>query len=182
MLAEEANEPLPTPEMALGAITETVWVLRRWDRHVDVVTLHSTEDSALADLAKYVDLSWSNVANQEGVPGQPPGDPREAVHLYYGPDGDSVPDEGYRLFEEEVTGRTGSRLVRLDSTAYPPLAPDACHRCGGIGFLAHATEWASAPALCIDCHATLGTQQARDGRQCLDGCPQPVSHTGLCRP
>ncbi|MEE1786927.1 hypothetical protein PUR71_29080 [Streptomyces sp. SP17BM10] len=68
------------------------------------------------------------------------------------------------------------------STAHPPLDPDACHRCGGIGFLANATELAGAPALCVDCHETLDTQQARDGHPCLDGCPLPIDHTGLCRP
>ncbi|MFE0774855.1 hypothetical protein [Streptomyces sp. NPDC058861] len=82
----------------------------------------------------------------------------------------------------------GESFVRADPkveqevTAHPSQAPDACHRCGGIGFLARATEWVSNPALCVDCHEALGTQQARDGHQCLDGCPQPPSHTGLCRP
>ncbi len=176
----DAAPHLPGP-VALAAAAETVWVLRRWDRHDDVVTLHSTEDSALADLAEYVEQSWSNVATEDDVPDQPPSVAREAIQLYYGPDRD-CPDEGYCLYEEEVTGRAGTRIVQLDSAARPSVAPDACQRCGGIGFLARAIEWVSAPALCADCHETLGTRRVRDGRQCLDGCPQSVGHTGLCLP
>ncbi|MBZ3904478.1 hypothetical protein [Streptomyces griseiscabiei] len=181
--AVPAHEPLPSPKAALVGVAATVWVLRRWGRQDDVVTLHSTEDSALADLAEYVGLSWSNVAHQNDVPDQPPGDTRKAVQLYYGPARDSRPDEGYSLFEQEVTAHAETRIVQLDSTVHPPLDTDACHRCGGIAFLARAAEWVSTPpALCVDCHEALGTQQARDGHQCLDGCPQPASHTGLCRP
>ncbi|WP_331726103.1 hypothetical protein [Streptomyces sp. NBC_00470] len=68
----------------------------------------------------------------------------------------------------------------LRTTGVP--SPTACQRCGTSGFLARATEWADAPALCVDCHDVLGTQQAREGHQCLDGCQQTVSHHGLCHP
>ncbi|MET9778602.1 hypothetical protein ABZ023_30860 [Streptomyces sp. NPDC006367] len=67
-------------------------------------------------------------------------------------------------------------------TTWPPLASDVCQRCRRVGFLARATEWAGHPAFCIDCHETLHTCQARAGHQCLDGCPQPVDHVGLCFP
>jgi hypothetical protein len=74
----------------------------------------------------------------------------------------------------------GPCITSLVSAAHPSPAGDTCQRCGGIGFLARATEWVSAPALCTDCHERLETQQARDGHECRDGCPQPVDHTGLC--
>ncbi|WP_439681539.1 hypothetical protein [Embleya sp. MST-111070] len=82
----------------------------------------------------------------------------------------------------EHTGRPlpGALITSLVSTDRPSQADDTCLRCGGVGFLARATEWFGTPALCTDCHETLDTQQARDGHQCLDGCPQPVNHTGLC--
>jgi hypothetical protein len=67
-------------------------------------------------------------------------------------------------------------------TTWPPLASDACQRCRRVGFLARATEWPGCPAFCIDCHETLHTWQAQAGHQCVDGCPQPVDHTGLCFP
>ncbi|MFD6471610.1 hypothetical protein [Streptomyces goshikiensis] len=57
----------------------TVWVLRRWDWHDDDITVYSTQDRALADLAKYVKRSWSKLAQQEDVPALPPTDPREAI-------------------------------------------------------------------------------------------------------
>lgn len=65
-------------------------------------------------------------------------------------------------------------------TSWPLRDRDACRRCGGIGFLARATEWPGRPAFCIDCHDTLRTAQAASGHQCADACPQPVDHTGLC--
>ncbi|QDN54280.1 hypothetical protein [Streptomyces sp. S1D4-20] len=63
---------------------------------------------------------------------------------------------------------------------WPPLTGDACQRCRSVGFLARATEWTGHPAFCTDCHETLRTWQAQVGHQCVDGCPQPVDHTGLC--
>ncbi len=59
---------------------------------------------------------------------------------------------------------------------------DRCDRCGGVGFLARATEWANPPALCIDCHEKLDTLQAQNDHQCSFGCPQPTDHSGLCHP
>ncbi|MFE0778923.1 hypothetical protein [Streptomyces sp. NPDC058861] len=94
------TDNIPTPPTQ----PHSDWVLRRWDRHDDVVTLHTTEDAAFADLAEYVDLSWSNIAHQDDVPDQPPSDPRKAVQFYYGEDRDSRSDEGYNLHLVEVNG------------------------------------------------------------------------------
>ncbi|MEV6676255.1 hypothetical protein AB0N09_05210 [Streptomyces erythrochromogenes] len=102
--AVTARIDTPQEGDAPHAEPETVWVLRRWDRHDDVVTLYTTEDSALAGLAGYVDQYWSNIAHRDDVPEQPPSDPREAVQLYYGQDRDSRPDEGYTLYQDTVTG------------------------------------------------------------------------------
>ncbi|MEU9421192.1 hypothetical protein [Streptomyces sp. NPDC048272] len=105
--------PIPQETPVPYGVPDKAWVLRRWDRHDDVVTLHTTEDAAFADLAEYVHLSWSNIAHQDDVPDQPPSDPREAVRFYYGEDRDSRPDEGYNLYLETVSGDT-------DTTAAGP--------------------------------------------------------------
>lgn len=65
-------------------------------------------------------------------------------------------------------------------TSWPRLTDDTCQRCGTVAFLARATDWPGAPALCTDCHEALGTAQAAAGHQCADGCPHHVDHTGLC--
>ncbi|MFB7836005.1 hypothetical protein [Streptomyces sp. NPDC056056] len=80
----------------------TVWVLRRWDWHDDEITAYSSQDRALADLAKYVKRSWSRLVQHENVPAVPPIDPREAVRCYYGPDGHSRAEEGYLLHEKKI--------------------------------------------------------------------------------
>ncbi|MFF1276959.1 hypothetical protein ACFVZC_26650 [Streptomyces marokkonensis] len=66
-------------------VTGRTWVLRRWDRHSDEVTLWSDEASALAELAQHARSSWDNVAGTDGVPYHPPVDDQTAVDLYYGP-------------------------------------------------------------------------------------------------
>ncbi|MFE0847562.1 hypothetical protein [Streptomyces rochei] len=48
------------------------WVLRRWDRRCEEVTLWSDEASALASLAQHVRTHWDNVAGTDGVPHRPP--------------------------------------------------------------------------------------------------------------
>ncbi|MFJ5635220.1 hypothetical protein ACIQF5_21615 [Streptomyces goshikiensis] len=82
--------------------SDTVWVLRRWDWHDDDITVYSTQDRALADLAEYVKRSWSTLVQQEDVPALPPSDPREAIRHYYGPDGHSRAEEGYFLHEKKI--------------------------------------------------------------------------------
>jgi hypothetical protein len=90
------------------------WVLRRWDRHEDAVTLFADEGSALADLAEHVRMAWDNIVGTEGVPDQPPADDREAVRLYYGPKSDDHPDEGYTVYAEDIARRGRTRIVPLD--------------------------------------------------------------------
>lgn len=65
-------------------------------------------------------------------------------------------------------------------TTWPPLAGDACQRCGETGFLARAARWPASPAFCVTCHELLRTEEAGHGHQCADGCPHAVDHTGLC--
>lgn len=116
ILAEHAGQQPSFPD-AVSLISPRsagrAWVLRRWDRHEDVVTLHGGEDSALADLATYVRGVWDNLVGEEGVPEQPPTDDREAVRLYYGIERDNQPDEGYNLYAEEITRRGRTRIVPL---------------------------------------------------------------------
>ncbi|MFJ5120865.1 hypothetical protein [Kitasatospora sp. NPDC088548] len=69
-----------------------------------------------------------------------------------------------------------------ESAVRQPPTEDACQKCGGVDFLARASELAGAPALCTGCHEKIGTAQAADGHQCVDGCPRPVDHSGLCLP
>lgn len=60
--------------------------------------------------------------------------------------------------------------------------PQVCKQCGHAGFLAREDDLPTAPALCVDCHETVGTRQAADGHQCRDYCALDTDHTGLCRP
>ncbi|MCC9710968.1 hypothetical protein E4N62_40505 [Streptomyces sp. MNU76] len=78
------------------------------------MALHVDEDSALAELAEYVRGVWDNLVGEEGVPDQPPTDDRETVRLYYGPERDGRPDEGYDLHAEEIARRGRTRIVPLD--------------------------------------------------------------------
>ncbi|WP_037684702.1 hypothetical protein [Streptomyces aureocirculatus] len=117
LLAEHTDQESSHPEVVTFISPRPAgqaWVLRRRDRHEDVVTLHDDEDSALADLATYVRGVWDNLVGKEGVPEQPPTDDREAVRLYYGPERDSRPDEGYSLYAEDIARRGRTRIVPLD--------------------------------------------------------------------
>ncbi|MGP4112958.1 hypothetical protein ACTWP5_18860 [Streptomyces sp. 4N509B] len=123
--AEHAGQSLPAgwaPHVQPGR-RDTVWVLRRFDRHDDVVTLHADENAAYVDLAGYVDLAWDTVAGRDGVPDDPLSDAREAVRLYYGPDRDRLPDEGYDLFEQEIPSGP-SRASSCPTTGF--LTPEQC--------------------------------------------------------
>ncbi|GJF26541.1 hypothetical protein [Streptomyces sp. HO565] len=77
------------------------WVLRRWDRLNEEVTLWSDEASALASLAQHVRGRWDTVAGTDGVPLRPPADDRTAVDVYYGPVEDRC-DEDYTLRAYDV--------------------------------------------------------------------------------
>nr|WP_239085447.1 hypothetical protein [Streptomyces halstedii] len=117
MLAEHADQQPSHPEVVAFISPRPVgqaWVLRRWDRHEDVVTLYADEDSALADLAEYVRGVWDNLVGEEGVPDQPPTGDRETVVLYYGPERNGRPDEGHNLYAEDIAKRGRTRIVPLD--------------------------------------------------------------------
>ncbi|MFD6967148.1 hypothetical protein [Streptomyces sp. NPDC059949] len=92
---------------------ERVWLLRIWDRHNDSTAPYATEAAGLAALATHVRGSWENLYGQEDVPEHPPADDAEAVKLYYGADRNGRPDEGYRLFGEQVGHLRRSRIVPL---------------------------------------------------------------------
>ncbi|MEV5850390.1 hypothetical protein AB0M32_51395 [Streptomyces sp. NPDC051985] len=89
------------------------WVLRRWDRHGDGITLFADEDCALAELARHARGHWENLLGDDTAPGEPPADDRAAVDLYYGPDRDNRPDEGYLLGAAAISGRGRPRIVPL---------------------------------------------------------------------
>lgn len=117
MLAEHADQEPALPEVVSLIRPRSVgqaWVLRRWDRHENEMTLHVDKDSALADLAGYVRGVWDRLVGKEGIPDQPPTDDRAAVRLYYGPERNSGPDEGYNLYAEEIKRRGRTRIVPLD--------------------------------------------------------------------
>ncbi|MDV9174236.1 hypothetical protein R6V09_29520 [Streptomyces sp. W16] len=102
------------------------WVLHRWDRHESaVIELFADEDSALAELARHARGNWDNLLGDDDVPDEPPADDSTAVELYYGPDRDNLPDEGYSLYAETVRGRGRPRIVPLDF-AFPDAG--ACER------------------------------------------------------
>ncbi|MEU0047278.1 hypothetical protein [Streptomyces werraensis] len=90
-----------TSKVLTRQVTGRAWVLRRWDRHDDEVTLWADEASALAALAQHTRSSWDNVAGTDGVPYRPPADDQRAVDLYYGPKGHRG-DEGYTLYAEDI--------------------------------------------------------------------------------
>lgn len=85
----------------IDGASRTVWVLRRWDRHDDVVSLWSSEAKAREYLARYVGDLWDNVAGEEGVPDVPPSDNQQTVDLYYGPQ-DGWDEQGYGIYPAEV--------------------------------------------------------------------------------
>jgi hypothetical protein len=102
------------------------WVLHRWDRHESaVIELFADEDLALGELALHARGNWDNLLGDDDVPDEPPADDATAVDLYYGPDRDNRPDEGYSLYAETVRGRGRPRIVPLDF-AFPDAG--ACER------------------------------------------------------
>lgn len=93
---------------------QRVWMLRIWTRHEDTTAPYATEGAALAELATHVRESWDNVGGQGDVPDEPPADDAEAIDLYYGPDGDAVPEQGFELYCEEIGRAQRSRLAPLN--------------------------------------------------------------------
>ncbi|MFD5814684.1 hypothetical protein [Streptomyces sp. NPDC127038] len=104
--------PFPAP-VARVTLTPTaqVWLLRRWDRHADDVSLWTDEDSAREELGRHVRGSWRSYAGQGGMPEEPPDDDGAAVRLYYAASGG---EEGYSIYAETPAGPGRQRRVPLD--------------------------------------------------------------------
>ncbi|MFB7763674.1 DUF5983 family protein [Streptomyces xiamenensis] len=118
MPADQTGQPAASPVTGLPPLPAgKAWLLRRWDRHEDTVHLFADDRSALADLAEYVRLSWDNIAGRDDASEHPPADNEEAVRIYYGPDRDGRPDEGYELYEEEI--KPSSPSHHADTPALP---------------------------------------------------------------
>ncbi|MEU7156045.1 hypothetical protein AB0A98_06320 [Streptomyces chrestomyceticus] len=117
VLAEHADQQPHIPEVVTFISPRPVgksWVLRRWDRSQDQVTLHTDDGSALTALAGYVRGAWDKLVAEEGVADRPPSNDRETVRLYYGPERDCRPDEGYDLYAEDIAKHGRTRIVPLD--------------------------------------------------------------------
>ncbi|MBN0045760.1 hypothetical protein JS756_16930 [Streptomyces actuosus] len=115
IVAEAAGGRSPAVSAILGPRPgQQVWMLRIWTRHEDTTAPYATERAALAELATHVRGSWANVGGQGDVPDEPPADDAEAVDLYYGPDGDAVPDQGFELYCEEIGRAQRSRIAPLN--------------------------------------------------------------------
>lgn len=119
--------PVVTTLIEAGSLK--VWVLRRWDRDHDKVTLWPDENAALMELAAYARPNWVNVTSREDVPDQPPADDREAVRLYYGPKGERG-DEDYTIYADEVHASVPPNFTRL-ATATIRDGWLVCPHCGG---------------------------------------------------
>jgi hypothetical protein len=95
-----------TARSTARAVPATVWVLHHDDdcRTTGEVTVHASEQAAVSYLAGKVREDWHMVEGRTDVPDFPPADDAEAVAVYFRHSG-----EGYKLYEEEVRGRSTSR-------------------------------------------------------------------------
>ncbi|MFF5265410.1 hypothetical protein ACFY4C_41560 [Actinomadura viridis] len=129
MYAEYAGEDPDAP--AATALVEPhrqrAWVLRRWDRRDDDLTLWANEDSALRDLGRHVRSNWANIVGRDNVPDQPPTDDREAVRLYYGPTQERG-DEGYGLYAEAIHTSAPPVRTRLVAQHWQFPGEEDCDR------------------------------------------------------
>ncbi|WP_053673206.1 hypothetical protein [Streptomyces sp. H036] len=107
---------------------QRVWMLRIWTRHEDTTAPYATEGAALTELATHVRESWDNVGGQGDVPDEPPADDAEAIDLYYGPDGDAVPDQGFELYCEEIGRAQRSRIAPLNFVFPDAAVADGLNR------------------------------------------------------
>jgi hypothetical protein len=107
---------------------EQVWLLRMWSSHEDDTIPYSSEAAALAELARHARGNWDNLYGKPGVPEEPPADDAEAVELYYGPDRNARPSEGYGLYEEDVVRPQRSRIVPLNFAFPGASEADALNR------------------------------------------------------
>ncbi|MFF7987836.1 hypothetical protein ACFZDK_53925 [Streptomyces sp. NPDC007901] len=122
------------------------WVLRRWDRHGDGIALFTDEDCALAELARHARGNWENLLGDDTAPDEPPSDDRAAVDLYYGPDRDNLPDEGYSLGAAAISRRGRPRIVPF-VFQFPDAA--ACERASHAAVF-HPAIHGAPPCLEVD--------------------------------
>lgn len=150
------------------------WVLRRWDRREDGIDLFTDEDCALAELARHVRRSWDNLLGDDDVSDAPPTNDRTAVDLYYGPDRDNRPDEGYSLYADTISGRGRPRIVPL-AFQFPDAAD--CVRADRAAVF-HAGIHGGPPCLEVDgvlVFAYLEPRPAPFGCPCTSTAPRTTS-------
>ncbi len=138
---------------------EQVWMLRIWTRHEDFTAPYATEGAALAELATHVRSNWANVGGQGDVPDESPANDAEAIDLYYGTDGNAVPDQGFELYSEEIGRPHRSRIVPLNFAFPDAVTADGLNR--GAVFYAADDDGPS----CIEVAGVLvfGYVDAEDG-------------------
>ncbi|MFB7998888.1 hypothetical protein ACFC4G_39440 [Streptomyces sp. NPDC056002] len=138
---------------------EQVWMLRIWTRHEDSTAPYATRGAALDELATHVRSNWANVGGQGDVPDEPPANDVEAIDLYYGADGDAVPDQGFELYSEEIGRPHRSRIVPLNFAFPDAVTADGLNR--GAVFYAADDDGPS----CIEVAGVLvfGYVDAEDG-------------------
>ncbi len=124
-----------------------VWLLRRWDRHEDDVLLFADAGTALGELARHVRGSWANLLGDESIPDQPPADDRTAVDLYYGPERNNRPDEGYCLYPTVISGPGRPRIAALD---YRFPEAQACERANRDALFHPQTDGNDLPCTEVD--------------------------------
>jgi hypothetical protein len=148
------------PTTPAAPVGPTVFLLHRWNAHVDETGLFRSYAAALAKLASAVRTEWADVAHRADVPDAPDGlGDAEAVMAFYGGDGGTggreAPmageslDAGFEIVEEpvagpepvEVTLRLASLRV-LDGDPSDPHAPVV-------------TYWLDAAALTVAVYAGL---------------------------
>jgi hypothetical protein len=160
IVAETADRRSPAVSAILGPRPgEQVWMLRIWTRHEDATAPYATKGAALAELAAHVRGSWDNVCGQGDVPDEPPAGDAEAVDLYYGPDGNGRPDEGFELYSGEIGRQQRSRVVPLNFVFPDAVTAEGLNR--GAVFYAADDDGPS----CIEVAGVLvfGYLDAKDG-------------------
>ncbi|MGW7196148.1 hypothetical protein [Streptomyces chryseus] len=136
IVAEAADRRSPAVSALLGPRPgEQVWMLRFWTRHEETTAPYATKGAALAELATHVRASWDNVGGQGDVPDEPPADDAEAIDLYYGPDGDAVPHQGFDLYSEEIGRPQRLRIVPL-KFVFPDAVTAEGLNCGAVFYAA----------------------------------------------
>lgn len=158
--AEAAGRPSPTVSAVLGSRPgEQVWMLRIFTRHEDTTAPYATEGAALAGLASHVRDSWDNVGGRGDVPDEPPADDAEAIDLYYGPDGNAVPDQGFELYSETIGRPQRSRIVPLDFDFPDAVTAEGLNR----GAVFYAADDDGPPCIEVAGVLVYGYVDAEDG-------------------